>query len=64
MCGVAQMETEVVATVFMFHPGRTSTPTSYSSVFFNTLIPTMEFLDGLGCSMQHGVSLGLGLRLN
>ena len=58
------METEVVAVLFAFYPNRTLTPTIFSFLFLNTLTPTMEFVDGLGCSICCGVGLGLGLRLN
>ena len=64
MCGDVHMDTEVVATLFMFYTSRTSTPTSFSSVFFNTLTSIVEFVDGLGCSMCCGVVLGLGLRID
>ena len=64
MCGAMQMDTEVVATFFMFYTSRTSTPTSFSYVFFNTITSIVEFMDGLRFSMLRGVVLGLGLRIN
>ena len=64
MCGAMHMDTKVVVTLFMFYTSRTSTPTSFSSMFFNTLTSIVEFVDGLGFSMRYGVGLGLGLRIN
>ena len=64
MCGVVHMDTGVVVILFMFYTNRTSTTTSFSSVFFNTLNYIVEFVDGLGFSMRCGVVLGLGLRIN
>ena len=61
MCGSVQMDMEVGVTLFILY---TSTPTSLSSVFFNTLTSIVEFVDGLGFSMHCGVGLGLGLRIN
>ena len=64
MCGVVHMDTELVVTFLMFYTTRTSTPTSFSYVFFNTITSIVEFVDGLGFSMLYGVVLGLGLRIN
>ena len=64
VCEDVHMDTNVVATLFMFYTSRTSTPTSFSYVVFNTLTSIVEFVDGIGFSMHFGVGLGLRLRIN